>query len=224
MQQLREARYSNIMAHEQTRRDLATQIHAQVQGRLLVLEYWLKDCQGLLENGPPKVVERLVDARNMLGEIIEQDLRSITRHLYPAIIRTGLGAALRSLADRFQRMFQVEVVVDDDLCSMESSPKGLTHDLRLTLYRVAEEALNNAAKHSQAGSVHISLDHSPDGGICLTISDDGMGCDLDRVSAGNGLLLMEEYAEAMGGTLEMNSAPGMGTTVSLKSAQPAFAV
>ena len=224
MQALREARHHSILDHERSKRDLAKIIHTQVQGRLLVLEYWLKDCQGLLKDGPKDMVELLGNARNILGDI-EQDLRPMTSSLYPAIIRNGLLSALNSLSGRFHDMFDVEIEADEEMRELDRSiaPK-LSHDIRLTLYRIAEEALTNVAKHSQARKVRIALEAYSGTGIRLTIQDDGRGFDLSQTVPGNGLLFMEEYAEALGAELEVDSSPGQGTTVTIESAYPAMAV
>lgn len=72
MQQVIESRQRVILAHEQTRKEVANLLHAQVQSRLLVLGYWLKDCQELLQRAPKDAYERLGNARNMLGEIISR--------------------------------------------------------------------------------------------------------------------------------------------------------
>jgi len=212
--QLRESRRYIILAHERTRKEVANLLHSQVQSRLLVLEYWLNDCQELLKDGPQDVLEHLRNARSVLGEIIQQDLRSITNHLYPAIIRKGLPGALRSLANRFHCIFAVEIEIDRELAEQEASMSSELNDtLRLTIYRVAEEALTNATKHSHADKVTIRLGFSREREIYLTIQDNGRGFDPAKVLPGNGLLSMEEYVEAMGGKLEVDSTPGQGTTV-----------
>ena len=181
MQQVIESRQRVILAHEQTRKEVANLLHAQVQSRLLVLGYWLKDCQELLQRAPKDAYERLGNARNMLGEIIEEDLRSITRQLYPSIIRAGLPCALNSLADRFRTVFEVEVDISDEVAGVEESGSSrLTDELRLILYRIAEEALTNVAKHSAATSARISVGLSSDGEIVLTVHDDGRGSTLPR--------------------------------------------
>lgn len=221
MQELRESRHRIILAHEQTRKEVANLLHAQVQSRLLVLEFWLKDCLELFKDGPEEALERLGNARNILGEIIEQDLRSITRHLYPAIIQIGLPSALNSLAERFHSIFNVEIQVDTEAARIEGSvSSGFDNDLRLTLYRVTEEALTeealtNVARHSQGDKVTICLGFSSDMEIYLTIEDNGRGFDAARVPRGHGLLRMEDLAGALGGRLEVDSAAGQGTTISV---------
>lgn len=216
MEDLKESRHRILLAHEQTRKAVANLLHAQVQSRLLVLEYWLKDCQELLTDEHPEVQGRLKNARSILGEIIENDLRSIIRHLYPSIIRIGLPSALNSLAERFQGIFTVSIGIDETIAEIESSiSTGLSVDLRLSLYRVVEEALTNVAKHSQASKVQIHLGFTSDSEIHLKIEDDGRGFTLSEALPGTGHLSMEDYVEAMDGRLLVDSAPGQGTKVNV---------
>ena len=215
MEDLKESRHRILLAHEQTRKAVANLLHAQVQSRLLVLEYWLKDCQELLTDEHPEVLGRLKNARSILGEIIEHDLRSIIRHLYPSIIRIGLPSALNSLAERFQGIFEVTIDIDETISEIESSmSSGLSVELRLSLYRVVEEALTNVAKHSQASKVLICLGFSSDTEIYLTIEDDGRGFIPSEALLGDGHLSMEDYVEALDGRLLVDSTPGQGTKVS----------
>ena len=214
MQQLKESRQRMILAHEQTRKEVANLLHAQVQGRLLVLGYWLKDCEEHLQDAPREVVERLGSARSMLGEIIDQDLRSMTRYLYPSIIRIGLPGALNSLAERFQSVFNVEIAIDDQFAAMErSNCPGLGDDMRLIVYRIVEEALTNVANHSGADRAKIPLGLSSSTEIYLEIQDNGRGFDPAKVSPGCGLLNMKEYAEALDGRLEVEAFLGWSTAV-----------
>ena len=216
MQIHREPHHNIILAHEQTRKEVANLLHGQVQSRLLVLKYWLQDCQDLLKDGLREVVDRLGNARSMLAEVIEEDLSSITRHLYPSVIHFGLPSALNSLADRFQCIFDTKIEVDREITEIEGSvSSGLSNDLRLPLYRVTEEALTNAVMHSEADKVGIRLGLSSDSEVYLTVKDNGRGFDPANVSPGHGLLSMGDYAEALGGRLDLDSAPGQGTTVGI---------
>ena len=149
-----------------------------------------------------------------MEDIRDQELRSITRQLYPSIIRTGLPSALNSLGDRFRTIFPVELGVDEGIAELETLVKPrLNESLRLTLYRVAEEALNNVAKYSDASEAKVSLSLSPTQEVQLVIQDDGRGFDPARTPPGQGILSMEDYVTAMGGTLDVSSAAGIGTTV-----------
>ncbi len=169
-----------------------------------------------MKDAPSEVHERLGNARSILGEIIDEDLRSITRHLYPTIIRIGLPSALESLADRFRCMLAVDIDMDWRMTEVENSvSSGLDIDLRLTLYRIVEEALTNVVKHAGADRVRIHLGFSSDAEVYVTVHDNGRGFDAEQVKPGNGLLCMEDYAEALSGRLDVDSTPGMGSTISV---------
>ena len=211
---LRESRHRIMVVHEATRKEIAGLLHGRVQSRLVVLGHWLKECQEGFKDGPKEAVERLENVNKLLQEIRDQELRSITRQLYPAIIRTGLPSALNSLADRFRSVFSVEVEIDEWVRELESPVRpSLNESLRLTLYRVTEEALSNVAKHSQAteAKVRVSLSESKD--VLLEIHDNGQGFKPAEEAAGHGLLSMEDYIEASGGAIEVKSGVGMGTVI-----------
>ena len=166
MEEMVESRHRLMQVHEQTRKEVAGLLHGRVQSRLVVLGHWLKESQNHLKDGPEDALEKLKEASKLLQEITDQELRSITRQLYPSIIRTGLPSALNSLADRFRNMFAVELRIDDGIAELETPirPK-LNESLRLTVYRVTEEALSNSAKHSQADEATVSLSISPAGDV-----------------------------------------------------------
>ena len=151
LEELQESRHRMMLAHEHTRKEVAGLLHGRVQSRLVVVRHWLKECQENLKDALPEMTESLDKAADLLRGISDQELRSITRQLYPSIIRTGLPSALNSLADRFRAMFFVELEIDGGMSELESpvAPK-LNDSVRLTIYRITEEALGNVAKHSEA--------------------------------------------------------------------------
>ena len=135
MEELRDSRHRLAMVHEQTRKEIAGLLHGRVQSRLVVLGHWIKICQERLKDGPEDVVENLENANNLLCDIRDHELRSITRQLYPSIIRMGLPSALNSLADRFRSVFEVELEIDEAVAELESPVKpGLEEPVRLALY------------------------------------------------------------------------------------------
>ena len=83
------------------------------------------------------------------------------------------------------------------------------------LTRIVQEALTNAAKHAQATRIEVTLSQPPSGGILCTICDNGRGFDPNDRQAGFGLLAMRERAESLGGTLEIETAPGCGVKISV---------
>ena len=203
-----------MVASEATRKSVAELLHGRVQGRMVVLGHWLSQCQAQLKDGPPEVVESLENANKLLKEIRDQELRTITRQLYPSIIRTGLPTALNSLADRFRSVFEIQVDIDDGMSEMDGPMRPrLGESLRLTLYRVAEEALGNVAKHSYADRASVSLSLAPSEELVLEVQDNGRGFEQSEAHRGLGTVTMEDYVMAMEGTLAVTSAPGIGTTV-----------
>jgi signal transduction histidine kinase len=91
---------------------------------------------------------------------------------------------------------------------------ALPEAVHVAIYRIAQETLNNIAKHSKASEVTITLDSNPEQ-VELRIHDNGQGFDAQRTTSGLGLTSMRERAQAIGATLEMRSAPGQGTEVRL---------
>ncbi len=107
-------------------------------------------------------------------------------------------------------------------------PANLSHDLTLSLYRIVQEILQNAVKYSRARRIAVDLRGGPDS-LALTVSDDGVGFDIEVAwGKGLGLISIGERIEAIGGTLDLQSSPGRGTTfairVPLAAAAPADAV
>jgi len=99
-------------------------------------------------------------------------------------------------------------------------PPTLPPDLTLCLFRVVQEALQNANKHSQARNVSVDLTGTSDG-IALTIVDDGVGFDVDAAwRRGLGLISVRERVEAIGGTFGLRSSPGAGTRLKVSVPVP----
>lgn len=93
-------------------------------------------------------------------------------------------------------------------------PAALPARVRRNVLSAVKEALNNAVRHAGAGEIRLSI-RPHDGGVTIAVTDDGKGFDpAARASAGCGLANMRERVEAVGGRLELQSAPGAGTTVS----------
>ena len=130
-----------------------------------------------------------------------EDLQEISRGIHPAILsKGGLGPALQALAHRSA------IPVDLDL----AADVRLEEQIEVAAYFVASEALANAAKHSEASRIDVSLDQR-DGGLVLSVRDDGVGgADAAR---GSGLVGLNDRVEALGGSLRVESRPGEGTQI-----------
>lgn len=149
-----------------------------------------------------------------LLEQIEQQLRNFSHDLRPTVLDDyGLLPALQSLAERFSKRFGTPVSVDS-----KPMPR-MTKTTEAAMYRVAQEALNNVARHAKATRVHIRLWMSP-GELHCRIRDDGVGFDpaaLPRASKNAlGIIGIRERLNVLGGSLEIQSAPQQGTELKIE--------
>jgi signal transduction histidine kinase len=139
------------------------------------------------------------DAREAITQI-----RSLARGLYPALLEAeGLVAAIRSMVDLAAVPVTVEV---DDL-------GRLPPDLEATVFFCISEAITNAAKHAPGRPVRVRLLRS-EAGLVFEVADQGPGFDLATTRPGSGLRNMADRIDAAGGSLQVDSAPGRGTTIS----------
>ena len=140
---------------------------------------------------------------------IGTDIRHISHELHPALLQeSGLPAALSAYCEEFSKVRGLPVS-----CETDESVKELSPGAALCLYRIAQEALGNAAKYSEAKKVEVRLTRS-NGTVCLSVSDDGVGCTPDEIgkSGGLGLINMRERVLQLNGTFEFKSEAGRGTT------------
>jgi two-component system sensor histidine kinase UhpB len=140
-------------------------------------------------------------------------IRDVMTDLRPPLLdEYGLVAALGWYARKFEQRTGIKTKVSDD-----EKPEGFPPPMALILFRIAQEALNNVAKHAKAQNVSIQLKNQ-DGNICLSITDDGCGINThatkdQEYKAGWGINIMKERARAIGGKFRTLSGPGEGTRV-----------
>lgn len=188
---------------EDERRRLARELHDGLGQTLTALKHRLAQ---LDDDVAPHARERLDAAIALCGDALE-DTRALSRLLRPPILDDlGLEAALRALARSLAEAGGLDIDV-----AVEPLP-DLDGDLQTLVFRVAQEALNNAVKHAQARHVLVRVVARGDL-LQLQVADDGRGCDPDDMlrSGGSGLGGMRERLRLYGGTLELHSAPGEGT-------------
>ena len=145
-------------------------------------------------------------------------MRTLLAELRPAALAEAeLGDLLRPLAEAMTGRTRVPVTLTVD------GQRALPPDVQIALYRVAQEGLNNVARHAVASTVAMSLRAGPQG-VELGITDDGRGFDPALVPPDHfGLRIMRERADTIGATLTVDSAPGRGTQVVVRWADPATA-
>ncbi|MBB4662966.1 GAF domain-containing sensor histidine kinase [Conexibacter arvalis] len=199
-----------LAAAEQERRRWARELHDETLQGLGGLQMLLSSA---LRRSEPEQVERAI--RAAVGEIgteIEK-LRTLITELRPAALdELGLQPALESLADRVAAVEGVVVETDVALEGAAGEAGRLSPALETALYRLVQEALTNVVKHAHAERVEVAV-RARDGRVELTVRDDGRGFDPEAPRGGFGLIGMQERVVLAGGSLEVRSAPGAGTTV-----------
>lgn len=155
---------------------------------------------------------RIIEQAQEMAKEIDLELGFLAWELRPASIdEFGLEVTLKNFALEFSRHFKIPV----EFHLRKLRKKRLLPEIEINLYRIAQEALNNIAKHAQATNVNVLLE-KPDNHIVLIVEDNGIGFEPQKKATkekGLGLIGMAERAALVGGKIEIESAKGTGTTV-----------
>ncbi len=208
-QQLRALAGRLISAGEETRRQLARDLHDIFSQRLALLSM---EVSALEQEARGSNLE-FADSLKALSEQIVRlasDVHHLSRQIHPSILTDlGLAAALESECLAFTRLHGTPAKLE-----LGTIPPSLPEEVSVALYRIAQEGLRNASKHAQAQEVRLSL-HSRDGEIVLRVEDNGVGFDpgADRKGGGLGLVSIRERARLVNGSVKIESRPGRGTSL-----------
>jgi signal transduction histidine kinase len=189
-----------VMASDAARRRIERDLHDGAQQHLMTLGLDLQEAKENASHENDALRQSLSNAAKDLSEALVQ-LQEISRGLHPAILtQAGLNAALRTVVRRSSVPTELRISID----------RRLPERIEVTLYYVVSEALVNVVKHANASIVQIDLSMNGDA-IQLAIRDDGVGgADLQR---GTGLIGLKDRVEAVGGTIEVSSPIGGGTSL-----------
>ena len=202
---LRESRKRLVAAQDAERRRLERNLHDGAQQHLVALKIKLGLAKGLAARDPAKTTEVLGQLESDADDALET-LRDLARGIYPPLLADkGLAAALESQARK--AILPVEVQAD----GIGRYPQ----DIEAAIYFCVLEALQNVQKYAEASRAQVRLAQS-DGFLSVAVSDDGRGFDPDTAKRGSGLQNMEDRLDALGGTVEIVSAPGSGATVTVR--------
>lgn len=200
------------VSEEEERRALSKKLHDQVSQSLTALGINLELLRSRLQTDPPATSEaRLTVAQETVAEITER-IRDVMTELHPSVLEDyGLLAALRWHAERLGLGTGLEVEV-----AGEPVEPPLPLASAMSLFRIAQEALVNVAKHADVERARILVEAEP-ALVRLTVADEGVGFDPEalapEIGVHWGLPTMRERAEALGGRLRVVSGPGRGTRV-----------
>jgi signal transduction histidine kinase len=200
--------YAQEMAALNERQQIARDLHDAVSQSLFSAAIMIESLPQLWERDP----QQGIDLSHQLLSLVRgahAELRTLFLELRPASISTTpLGDLLRQLVEAARARVPVEITL-----TVTGQPH-LPADIHLAIYRIAQEALNNVVKHSQATQVSVEL--RAEGGIVqLRIKDNGKGFVPKPTSSGMGLQMMRERAEVIGASLDVKGRAGVGTEVVL---------
>ncbi len=217
-EQIRALASQMVHVEEAERQRISQELHDEAGQSLLCLRLRLEmlEQQAGTEDG---LRRGLAEARRMVERSIEE-IRRLVADLSPAVLEhLGLEAALRRLISRFERSYGIPVRAE--LRLRREVPKRLER----VLYRLVQECLTNAGKHSRARRLNLSL-QSDDKRVRVRVEDDGVGFRVGEVladSRGLGLRGIKDRVELLGGRLELRSAPGRGTVIAVELPAPELA-
>jgi len=195
---LRESRARIVEAADSERRRLERNLHDGAQQRLVSLLLALRLLERRLA-ADVELADQVAAARAELGAALEE-LRELAHGLHPAVLTThGLGAALQALATRSHAPVELDV-------ELEERPPAA---VEAAAYYVVAESVANAQKHARASAIRVSV-RRRNGTLEVQVRDDGVG---GAERSGSGLVGLADRVEALGGTLEVASPPGGGTTI-----------
>jgi len=189
-----------VTASDDARRRIERNLHDGAQQRLVSMGLRLQTLESTVPDGQDEIRSEIHRIAKDAADVIDE-LREISRGLYPASLsRGGLASAVRTLARR------TPVAIRLDL----RTEAQLSEPVQAAGYYVVAEAVTNATKHASASEIQITLEDR-DGTLRVAVQDDGVGG--ADPTGGSGLIGLRDRVEALGGRLDVTSAPGAGTTL-----------
>jgi len=196
-----------VEAQEQERTRIARELHDDINQRLALVTFELEQ----LRDAPSKIWSRVQDLQERITDI-SGDIQALSRDLHSSQLEyLGAAAGMASLCKELGKRQGMRIKWRDDV------RRALPKEIGLCLFRVLQEALHNAAKHSGAEEIEVQL-REMSGDIHLIVRDLGKGFDTEAVRQGRGLGLtsMQERVRLVNGTIEIRSRPMNGTTIDVR--------
>lgn len=211
--QLRKLGAKLVRVEENERKRMSHILHDQLQQMLVSAVFRLSALEGGLTDRAQ--IKTLRDASKAIDDAI-QESRSLVLDLSPPILREGLGPALRWLQARTEEQYGLRVNL-----AVGELPPSIGEDLRVALFHATRELLLNVVKHAGVTAAGLTITCLPDSRLQVVVSDKGRGytpaapADAPADDIGFGLMAVRERIESIGGSMDVQSAPGAGCRVAL---------
>ena len=194
-----------MRAEDDARRRIERDLHDGVQQQVVALLGRLGMLRSQLD--AESAAHDVADQSHALAQRVLEDLRHLVRGIHPPLLTDhGLAAAVEAQAD----LLALPVTVDVD---PRLERQRFSTDVETAAYYVVSEAVTNVMKHSGAERARVVLTPHDAAGLQVAVTDEGRGFDRTTAGAGSGLRGLRDRVEAVGGTLEVSAAEGVGTTV-----------
>jgi PAS domain S-box-containing protein len=200
-----------LNAQEEERRRIARELHDDISQQIAALSIGMSNLRKQIPVEQTEAREQSQRIQQNMAHVSES-IRRLSHELHPAVLEySGLAAALRDCCSEFGLMTHIQISY-----KTRGSFGDVPPDAALCVYRVAQEALQNVAKHAQVSQAEVELTRT-DSEIRLTVSDRGTGMSLDGAGmpAGLGLVSIKERTRLVNGAVQMRSEPNQGTTLTL---------
>jgi PAS domain S-box-containing protein len=199
-----------VLAEERERKRIATVLHDEIAQTLAVVRMRVDMLERLAFDDESR--QTVKEAKELIVQSIQETRTLMNEVGNPLLSDMGIAAACESLADRLMERHPIVIT-----CYIRDALKDLTSDLKVILFQVIRELLNNIIKHSRARNANVTID-TENGLIRAQVKDDGMGFDPQTLGAptvegGFGLFSIRERLMAFNGSLQIESSPGNGTVV-----------
>lgn len=204
-----------VQAQEEVRAQVAQQLHTTVMQGLVNLALATEICEKLVRTDPEASFEELEHLKELINATLQQTTKTMMSLRPLSLEGQGLTATIQR--------FATNVTAEKGIPLSFSAPhaeRKLAPDASVAVFRVAQEALENAVRHSQASEIRVTVAFVPNG-LSVTVEDDGVGVNVEQAMTRavqhqtTGIMGMLERAEMLGGWLRFESKPGNGATVEL---------
>jgi signal transduction histidine kinase len=193
------------LAIAQERNRFAREIHDGLGHYLTTINMQINAASALVKSEPVRAIEMLEKAKMMTSEALDDVRNSVYALRKESVNLNELPQMIEQLVESARSSTREVVLL------VSGEPRPLSPQVNLTIYRTAQEALNNAQKHSGATKIDLHLDYSDSGAVTFIVKDNGQGA--EEINSGYGLIGIQERVRLMAGNVTIENQPGKGFEV-----------